>query len=114
VAAYESAVSGDAVAAARAQQVVLRYEALAVVATGGSTNAADLSAMKHVLHLRGVIDHPTVTAPLRPLTDDEITELAVRLQRLDDVAAAAGARSPTQASDGAARRPHLEPVPPRA
>jgi 4-hydroxy-tetrahydrodipicolinate synthase len=86
VAAYEAARSGDPVAAAHAQQLVLRYEAVAAVARGGSANAADLSAMKHVLRLRGVIDDATVTAPLRSLTEDEVAELADRLPTLDGAA----------------------------
>ncbi len=83
VAAYEAARAGDPVAAAHAQQVVLRYEALAKVARAGSANAADLSMMKHVLRLRGVIDNATVTAPLRALAEDEVVELANSLAALD-------------------------------
>lgn len=83
VAAYEAARSGDPAAAAHAQQLVLRYEALAQVAKGGSANAADLTTIKHVLRLRGVLEEATVTAPLRPLAAEEIAELESRLKLLD-------------------------------
>jgi 4-hydroxy-tetrahydrodipicolinate synthase len=113
VAAYESAVSGDPVAAARAQHAVLRYEALAGVARGGSSNAADLSTMKQVLHLRDVISHPTVTAPLRPLTDNEVSELALRLRSLDDDAAADRKATTAQGSGGPGPS-RVAPVPARS
>jgi 4-hydroxy-tetrahydrodipicolinate synthase len=104
VAAYEAARAGDPVAAAQAQHLVLRYESLARVAGGGSTIAADLSAMKHVLRLRGVIDDATTTAPLRPFTDDEVSELASRLAALD------GDLAPEAAGDQPSHRKEIHAV----
>jgi hypothetical protein len=86
---------------------------LAGVARGGSSNAADLSAMKHVLRLRDVISHPTVTAPLRPLTDSEVSELALRLRGLDDDAAA-DRTTPTAEGSNPQGPARVEPVPARS
>ncbi len=81
-ATYEAARTGDFAAAARAQEVVLRYEALSEVARGGCADAARFTAMKHVLHTWGVIENATLTRPLRPLAADEVAELERRLERL--------------------------------
>jgi 4-hydroxy-tetrahydrodipicolinate synthase len=92
--AYEAAGRGDFAAAARAQELVIRYENLSQVARGGSGNAATISTMKHVLHVWDVIADPAVTRPLRPLADDEVAELRRRLELLP---AAAPGRSVEEA-----------------
>jgi 4-hydroxy-tetrahydrodipicolinate synthase len=92
--AYEAAARGDFAAAARAQELVIRYENLSQVARGGSGNAATISTMKHVLHVWDVIADPAVTRPLRPLADDEVAELRRRLELLP---AAAPGRSVEEA-----------------
>jgi 4-hydroxy-tetrahydrodipicolinate synthase len=79
VATYESARAGDYAAARQAQELVLRYEALAGVARGGSATAASLSAMKHTLHSWGIIAHPAVAAPLRDLAQGEVEDLRRRV-----------------------------------
>ena len=80
--AYEAAVAGDWAGARSAQALATRYDDLAKVAHGGSTNAATLSSLKHVLHSWGIVDEPTVARPSRPLTQDEVGELNRRLQAL--------------------------------
>ena len=85
VMAYESAVAGDWAGARAAQALATRYDDLAEVARGGSTNAATLSSLKHVLRTWGIIDDPTVAQPSRSLTPDEVAELNRRLQALPRV-----------------------------
>jgi 4-hydroxy-tetrahydrodipicolinate synthase len=85
VLAYESAVAGDWDGARAAQALATRYDDLAKVAHGGSSNAATLSSFKHVLRSWGIIDDPTVAQPSRSLTQDEIAELHRRLQALPRV-----------------------------
>jgi 4-hydroxy-tetrahydrodipicolinate synthase len=85
VMAYESAVAGDWDGARAAQALATRYDDLAEVARGGSSNAATLSSFKHVLRSWGIIDDPTVAQPSRSLTPDEIAELHRRLQALPRV-----------------------------
>jgi 4-hydroxy-tetrahydrodipicolinate synthase len=80
VATYEAARAGDFVAATRAQELVLRFEALAKVAHGGSATAASLSSMKHVLQAWGIIAQAGVCSPLRGLTRDEVEDLKRRLE----------------------------------
>jgi 4-hydroxy-tetrahydrodipicolinate synthase len=82
VATYDAAHAGDYAAARSAQELVLRYEALGRVATGGSATAASLSSMKHTLHRWGIIANASVTSPLRGLTSDEVEDLR---RRLDDL-----------------------------
>jgi 4-hydroxy-tetrahydrodipicolinate synthase len=82
VAAYEAARAGDFPRAAEAQELVLRYEALARVAKGGSATAASISSMKHSLHRWGIVAHPTVAEPLRGLAEGEVEDLGRRLAEL--------------------------------
>jgi 4-hydroxy-tetrahydrodipicolinate synthase len=80
--AWEAATSGDYALAARAQEVVMRYEDLADVAKGGSTDAAGYSSMKNILREWGVIATTRLTRPLRELSQDEISTLRERLRGL--------------------------------
>jgi 4-hydroxy-tetrahydrodipicolinate synthase len=80
--AWEAAVRGDYALAARAQEVVMRYEDLADVARGGSPDAASYSSMKNVLHEWGVIDCTRLTRPLHELGEDEVSALRTRVQAL--------------------------------
>jgi 4-hydroxy-tetrahydrodipicolinate synthase len=80
--AWEAATAGDYGLAARAQEVVMRYEDLADVARGGSTDAASYSSMKNILHEWGVIASTRLSRPLRELNADEISTLRGRLQGL--------------------------------
>ncbi len=78
--AWEAGERGD-------REAVRDYDAKLMSATrvmrlgqGGSANASSYSGMKSALALMGVIDHDTVTRPLRPLTEEEkapIPELLV-------------------------------------
>jgi 4-hydroxy-tetrahydrodipicolinate synthase len=90
VAGYEAMLRGDLTAAVAAQELAIKFEDLKLVASGGSSSAASLGTMKHVLRLWGVIDHATLTRPLRPLAPAEIGALRHRLAELpqpDGVAA---------------------------
>ena len=82
VEAYEAARKGDAQAAARWQEKILDWDTLPDrIARAGSRNAATLAVFKALLAEQGIIAHPTVSAPLRPLTDEERTALAQRHPR---------------------------------
>jgi 4-hydroxy-tetrahydrodipicolinate synthase len=80
--AWEAAMRGDYAQAARAQEVVMRYEDLAQVARGGSPDAASYSSMKNALREWGVIDNARLTRPLREFDEEEVTALRQRLQSL--------------------------------
>ncbi len=82
VAAYELARRGDFAAARKAQEQVLRYEALGDVARGGCGEASRFSSMKHVLQRWGVIEGCTITRPLRPLAESEVAEMGKQLNQL--------------------------------
>src|SRR5438270_9303966 len=80
--AWEAAVRGDYALAARAQEVVMRYEDLTDVARGGSPDAGSYSSMKNTLREWGIIANTRLTRPLREFSEDEVTELRRRLQML--------------------------------
>jgi 4-hydroxy-tetrahydrodipicolinate synthase len=80
--AWEAAVNGDYALAARAQELVMRYEDLADVARGGSPDAAGYSSMKNILHEWGIISSTRLTRPLREFGQEEITALKERLHSL--------------------------------
>src|SRR4051794_23672067 len=79
---WEAAVRGDYALAARAQEVVMRFEDLAELARGGSADAASYSAMKNTLREWDIISGTRLTRPLREFSSDEIEALRQRLQRL--------------------------------
>jgi len=79
---WEAAARGDFATAARAQEIVMRFEDLAEIARGGSAEGASFSSMKLILREWGVIDSARLTRPLRSFAEDEVTELRRRLQDL--------------------------------
>jgi 4-hydroxy-tetrahydrodipicolinate synthase len=79
---WEASIRGDFAQAARAQELVLDFEDLALIARGGSSEAAGYSSMKHTLREWGIIQNPRVTRPLREFSDAEVSELRDRLARL--------------------------------
>jgi 4-hydroxy-tetrahydrodipicolinate synthase len=80
--AWEAAVRGDFELAARAQDVVIKYEDLAEIARGGSPDAASYSSMKLILREWGVLDDARLTRPLRSFGDEETAELRRRVALL--------------------------------
>jgi 4-hydroxy-tetrahydrodipicolinate synthase len=79
---WEAAIRGDFATAGRAQELVIDFEDLALIARGGSAEAAGYSSMKHTLREWGVIDNAALTRPLREFSADELTELRKRLAAL--------------------------------
>src|SRR5579864_2408844 len=80
--AWEAAARGDYALAARAQEVVMRYEDLAELAKGGSPDAAGYSSMKNILKEWGIIATTRLTRPLHEFGEDEVTALHQRLEPL--------------------------------
>jgi 4-hydroxy-tetrahydrodipicolinate synthase len=80
--AWEAAVNGDYALAARAQEVVMKYEDLSEIAKAGSPDAAGYSAMKNTLREWGIIANARLTRPLREWTAEEVATLRERLQPL--------------------------------
>src|SRR5579864_5932097 len=80
--AWEAAVNGDYALAARAQEVVMKYEDLSEIAKGGSPDAAGYSAMKNTLREWGIIANARLTRPLREWSAEEIEVLRERLRPL--------------------------------
>lgn len=80
--AWEAATSGDYGLAARAQEIVMKYEDLSEIAKGGSPDAAGYSAMKNTLREWGIIANARLTRPLREWSAEEVATLRERLQPL--------------------------------
>jgi 4-hydroxy-tetrahydrodipicolinate synthase len=75
VAVYEAAARGDWGFAAQQERTIVELESVAAGVTPGSRNAAVLGVIKAILARRGIIDHPHVTGPLRPVEASEINAL---------------------------------------
>ncbi len=79
---WEAGERGDVEAVRECEQGLALARKVPGLAKGGSQNAATLASMKSALKLMGVIDHDTVTRPLRPLSDDEKGQLPPILKEL--------------------------------
>ena len=69
--AWEAGDAGDTAAALEFQTKVIVASGTTQLAKGGGPNASTISGMKAALKIMGVIDHDTVTRPLRGLTQEE-------------------------------------------
>ncbi len=72
---YEAATTGDFPLASQLQAKIVAIESLVARVKTGSRNAATLGFLKALLHDRGIIFNPSLTAPLRPLSQEEKEEL---------------------------------------
>jgi 4-hydroxy-tetrahydrodipicolinate synthase len=81
-AAWEAGARGDAAAALRHHGEVLAATRTTQLGRGGGTHAANFSGLKAALKLLGIIEHDTVSAPLRPLSDEEQSQLPPLLKEL--------------------------------
>ena len=79
---WEAGERGDVETLRECEQGLALARKVPGLAKGGSQNAATLASMKSALKLMGVIDHDTVTRPLRPLSDDEKGQLRPILKEL--------------------------------
>ena len=74
--AWEAGEKGDAELARELTRKILIASKIMSLANAGGPNAASFSGMKSALRIMGVIDHDTVSRPLRPLTDEEKEPIA--------------------------------------
>ena len=82
VKAWEAGAAGDEATAHRCDALLLASGALQAVARGGSANSNNVASLKASLAILGVIDHGTMSRPMRELTEDEKRELPPILRRL--------------------------------
>jgi 4-hydroxy-tetrahydrodipicolinate synthase len=68
---YEAVTTGDSDRASSIEARIMEIEALTGQVSGGSRNAAILGLIKTVLASNGIIESPSLTSPLRNLTQDE-------------------------------------------
>jgi 4-hydroxy-tetrahydrodipicolinate synthase len=80
VGAYDAWRRKDFVRSDACESQVIRIEALPLGIPLGSRNAAILGFLKAVLHARGIVDSPALTAPLRTFTVPEREELLEKLR----------------------------------
>ena len=80
--AWEAGARGDAAAALRHHGELLAATRATQLGRGGGTHAASFSGLKAALKLLGIIEHDTVSAPLRPLSDEEKSHLPPLLKEL--------------------------------
>ncbi|MGH2443494.1 MAG: dihydrodipicolinate synthase family protein [Chloroflexota bacterium] len=80
---YIAAVHGDYTLAAELQNTIVKIESLYDCIAPGSRNAAVIGALKAVLQRRGIISSGCTSAPLRPVTSQNVEELFSGLAALD-------------------------------
>ena len=68
---WEAGEAGDRDEVLRQTALLMSATRITRLAAGGGPNAATFSGVKSALKIMGVIDHDTVTRPLRSLTDEE-------------------------------------------
>ena len=81
-AAWEAGACGDADSALCHHAAVLAATRVTQLGRGGGTHASSFSGLKAALKLLGIIEHDTVSAPLRPLSDEEKSHLPPLLKEL--------------------------------
>ena len=79
---WEAGERGDAEAVRECERMLAIARKVPAVAAGGSPNSATIASMKSALKIMGVIEHDTVSRPLRPLADDEKERLKPILRDL--------------------------------
>ena len=84
VGAFDAARCKDFARSGACEQQIMRIEALPLKIPRGSRNAAILGFLKAVLHARGIIDSPNLSAPLRTFDVDEREELLEKLRGVID------------------------------
>ena len=69
--AWTAGEEGDSEVARIYNEKIFTANRITKLATGGGMNAGSFSGMKAALKKIGIIEHDTVTRPLRPLTTEE-------------------------------------------
>ena len=83
VRAWQEGEDGKTKSALDYQARVVDATRIGRLAKGGSMSAAGFSGMKSALKAMGILDHDTVTRPLRSLTDEEKQAIPGILRELD-------------------------------
>ena len=81
-AAWEAGERGDQETAGHHHGEVLKATRVTGLGRGGGTQASSFSGLKSALKLLGIIEHDTVSAPLRPLSDEEKSQIPALLEQL--------------------------------
>ena len=79
---WEAGEAGDAETVRDCNAQLIAATKIQRVAAGGSANAASFAGMKAALKLMGVLDHDTVSRPMRSLTAEEKQQIPAILKEL--------------------------------
>lgn len=80
--AWEAGEAGDETAAAAHLSKAIATQKISKLAKAGGRNAASASGVKSALKIMGVIDHDTVTAPMRSLSEEEKAQIPAILREV--------------------------------
>jgi len=83
VKAWQAGKSGDIAAARTCNAHLMVAGGMSHIAKGGSANSATFSTMKSALKVMGILDHDTVSRPMRSLTEEEKQQIPQILKQLD-------------------------------
>ena len=81
--AWEAGEAGDEESAREYNAKLIAASRIHSLAKGGGPNSSRLAGMKSALKMMGIIDHDTMTRPLRPLTEEEKEPIPGILSELD-------------------------------
>jgi len=80
--AWEAGEAGDTEMAREYEAEVVAANRIMRLANAGGPDAARFSGLKSALKVMGVLDHDTVSRPLRPLTDEEKQPIPAMLKEM--------------------------------
>ena len=79
---WEAGEAGDSETVRECNAQLMLATDLPRIAKGGGPDSARLSGMKSALKIMGVLDHDTVSRPMRPLTEEEKQQIPPLLKEL--------------------------------
>ena len=80
---WEAGEAGDSETARGCDAKLVAATKIQSIAKGGGLNAATFGGMKSALKIMGILEHDTVSRPLRPLTEEEKQQIPPILKELD-------------------------------
>jgi 4-hydroxy-tetrahydrodipicolinate synthase len=79
---WEAGEAGDVETARACNAQLMVAAGVSRIAKGGSPNSATFSAVKSALKIMGILDHDTVSRPMRSLTEEEKQQVPPILKKL--------------------------------
>ena len=82
VKSYEAGEAGNVVEARKWDDLMIKATRVTALGKGGCPNAGTIAGLKAALKIMGILDHDTVSRPLRPYTEDEKAKIPALLKEV--------------------------------